>query len=92
VANASEFFSPWALDVRRRAGVSELMVACYANGRIGYLPDEHDIDARSYAGYQSPKYCNQFPFTKESGPAMCAAMLRVIDRCRDPERGGAGSR
>ena len=81
-ANSSEFFTPFALDVRRRAGVPELMLACYANGRIGYLPDEHDINARSYAGYQSPKYCDQFPFTKESGPAMCAAMLRVIERCR----------
>ncbi|MCA1684443.1 MAG: hypothetical protein LC745_00350 [Planctomycetia bacterium] len=81
-ANASEFFTPFALDVRRRAGVPELMLGCYANGRIGYLPDGHDIAARSYAGYQSPKYCDQFPFTPESGPTMCDAMLRVIDHCR----------
>jgi hypothetical protein len=81
-ANSSEFFSPFALDVRRRSAAPELMVACYANGRIGYLPDAHDIQARSYAGYQSPKYCNQFPFTEESGPAMCEAMLRTVERCR----------
>src|SRR5262249_5842668 len=79
-ANSSELFTPFALDVRRKAGVPELMLACYANGRIGYMPDEHDIKAQSYAGYQSPKYCNQFPFTRESGPALCAAMLRVIER------------
>lgn len=85
VANASEFFSPFALDVRRRAGVPEVMIACYSNGRIGYLPDEHDIIARTYAGYQSPKYCDQFPFTPDSGPAMCDAMLRVVGRCRDAE-------
>lgn len=81
-ANSSEFFTPFALDVRRRADVPELMVACYSNGRIGYLPDAHDIQARSYAGYQSPKYCNQFPFVEESGPAMCDAMLRTVARCR----------
>jgi hypothetical protein len=80
-ANASEFFTPFALEVRQRAHVPELMLACYANGRIGYLPDEHDIEARSYAGYQSPKYCNQFPFVADSGPAMCAAMLRTVRRC-----------
>ncbi len=85
VANSSEFFTPFARELRRRADVPELMLACYANGRIGYLPDEHDIAARSYAGYQSPKYCNQFPFTPESGPAMCEAMLRVIDRCRSDD-------
>lgn len=80
-ANSSEFFSPFALDVRHRANTPELMVACYSNGRIGYLPDAHDIEARSYAGFQSPKYCNQFPFTAKSGPAMCEAMLRTVDRC-----------
>ncbi len=86
VANSSELFTPFALDVRRRAEVPDLMLACYANGRIGYLPDEHDIAARSYAGYQSPKYCDQFPFTPRSGPAMCDAMLRVIGGCRDVAR------
>jgi hypothetical protein len=83
-ANSSEFFTPFALDVRKRANVPELMLACYANGRIGYLPDEHDINARSYAGYQSPKYCNQFPFARSSGPAMCDAIIRVLGRCREP--------
>jgi hypothetical protein len=82
-ANSSEFFTPFALDVRSKAGAGELILACYANGRIGYMPDEHDIKIRSYAGYQSPKYCNQFPFTRKSGPALCAAMLRVIARCRE---------
>jgi hypothetical protein len=81
-ANASEFFTSFALDLRRRAYLPELMLACYANGRIGYLPDEHDILARSYAACQSPKYCDQFPFTPQSGPVMCDAMGRVLDGCR----------
>ena len=78
VANSSEFFSPFARKVREHANPTALMIACYSNGRIGYLPDAYDINARSYAGYQSPKYCNQFPFTAESGPAMCTAMLASI--------------
>ena len=57
------------------------MIACYANGRIGYVPDTHDITRRSYAAYQSPKYCNQFPFVPESGPALCDGMLSVLERC-----------
>jgi hypothetical protein len=83
VANSSELFTTLALDVRQRSPAEELMIACYANGRIGYLPDEHDIERRTYAAYQSPKYCNQFPFVAESGPAMCAAMLEVLRRCRE---------
>lgn len=78
VANSSEFFSSLALDVRNRAGLDHLMISCYTNGRIGYLPDAHDIARRTYAAYQSPKYCNQFPFTNESGPAMCDAMVRLV--------------
>lgn len=78
VSNSSEFFSSLALDVRNRAGLDHLMISCYTNGRIGYLPDAHDIAKRTYAAYQSPKYCNQFPFTNESGPAMCDAMVRLV--------------
>lgn len=80
-SNASEFFSVFALHLRQSCPSPHLMVACYANGRIGYLPDTHDLEARSYAGLQSPKYCNQFPFTPDSGPAMCAAMLRTMQAC-----------
>lgn len=78
VANSSEFFSPFAINIRERSPLPHVMMACYSNGRIGYLPDEHDITARSYAGYQSPKYCNQFPFTPASGPAMCDAMAASL--------------
>ena len=78
IANGSEFFSSLALDVRNRLGVDHLMIVGYANGRIGYLPDAHDIAARSYAAYQSPKYCLQFPFTNASGPAMCDAMVKLV--------------
>jgi hypothetical protein len=81
-ANASEFFSPLALDVRRRCEGHHVMMSCYSNGRIGYLPDAHDIAVKSYAGYQSPKYCDQFPFVDQSGPMMCDAMVEVIAACR----------
>jgi neutral ceramidase len=82
VANSSEFFTTLAQDVRARSPAAELMIACYANGRIGYMPDAYDIERRTYAAYQSPKYCNQFPFTAESGPALCDAMVRAIEFCQ----------
>ena len=95
-ANSSEFFTPLALDVRRRAGVPELMLACYANGRIGYLPDDTTSMPGATPDTSRPSTATSFPFTTESGPAMCAAMVRVIERCRDEttERtkiGGRGS-
>lgn len=82
VANAAEFFSPFARAIRESFGSAPLMIACYSNGRIGYLPDAYDIEAKSYAGLQSPKYCNQFPFTAESGPTMCQHMLAALEECQ----------
>ena len=78
VTNASEFFTTFALDIRSRSAYGHLMISCYSNGRIGYLPDAHDIAARSYAAYQSPKYCNQFPFTEDSGRVLCDGMIEVL--------------
>jgi neutral ceramidase len=79
VSNASEFFTTLALEVRERVELPHLMLACYANGRIGYLPDAHDVVGRTYAAYQSPKYCNQFPFTPETGPVMVEAMSQLMN-------------
>ncbi|MBD3672889.1 MAG: neutral/alkaline non-lysosomal ceramidase N-terminal domain-containing protein [Planctomycetaceae bacterium] len=79
VANSSEFFTSLALDVRERVELPYLMLACYSNGRIGYLPDAYDVERKTYAAYQSPKYCNQFPFTEESGPVMVEAMSELMN-------------
>ena len=40
----------------------DLMIAGYANDSIGYVPDAFDVERRSYAAYQSPKFKDQFPF------------------------------
>jgi len=79
VSNSSEFFTTLALAVRERVHLPYLMLACYANGRIGYLPDAYDVERKTYASYQSPKYCNQFPFTEESGPVMVEAMSGLMN-------------
>ena len=78
VTNSSEFFTTLALDVRARSPLPFLILSCYSNGRIGYMPDAHDVERKTYAAYQSPKYCNQFPFTKDSGPAMVDAMVERL--------------
>ncbi len=79
VSNSTEFFTTLALKVREDVSLPHLMLACYANGRIGYLPDAHDVQQKSYAAYQSPKYCNQFPFTEESGLVMVDEMTKLIN-------------
>lgn len=79
LANPSELFSTFAMAIRDSLPDAECMIAGYSNGRIGYLPDAHDIAERTYAGYQSPRYCNQFPFTDRSGPALVEASIRLAE-------------
>src|SRR5262249_41876127 len=82
-ANSSEFFSSLAIDLRRRSLVPSLMFAGYANESIGYLPDAHDVTAKTYAAYQSPKFKGQFPFTERSGTVMVEGMRGAIDAIRE---------
>jgi hypothetical protein len=78
VANPSELFTTLALDVRRRWPHDDLMIVGYANDSVGYVPDAYDIERRSYAATQSPKFKNQFPFTPASGAALVQGMLDAL--------------
>ncbi len=79
VTNGSELFTTLALDVRRAWPQDDLMIVGYANDSLGYVPDAHDVERRSYAAHQSPKFTNQFPFTAESGPALVRGMLDALE-------------
>ena len=51
------------------------MISGYSNDSLGYMPDAHDVERKTYAAYQSPKFTGQFPFTAESGGVLVQAML-----------------
>jgi hypothetical protein len=78
VTNGSELFTTLALETRRQWGDDDLMIVGYANDSIGYIPDAFDIERRSYAATQSPKFKNQFPFTPASGSALVQGMLDAL--------------
>jgi hypothetical protein len=81
-ANGSELFTTLALDLRRRWPHDDLMIAGYANDSIGYVPDAHDVERKSYAAWQSPRFKGQFPFTAASGPALVRGMADALDAAR----------
>jgi hypothetical protein len=78
-ANPSELFTSLALDLRSQWGREDLMIVGYANDSIGYMPDAYDVERRSYAAYQSPKFKNQFPFVAQSGSAMVKGLLSTLE-------------
>jgi hypothetical protein len=82
-ANPSELFTSLALDLRQQWERKDLMIVGYANDSIGYMPDAHDVELRTYAAYQSPKFKNQFPFVAESGAAMVEGVLSTLEDAGD---------
>jgi hypothetical protein len=80
VTDPAELFTTLALDVRRQWQKDNLMIVGYANDSIGYLPDAYDIERRTYAANQSPKFKNQFPFVPESGRVMAQGMLDALEQ------------
>ena len=79
VSNSSEFFSSLALEVRRELICHTSCWPAIPTDGFGYLPDAYDVERKTYAAYQSPKYCNQFPFTEESGEVMVTAMSDLLN-------------
>jgi hypothetical protein len=79
VAQPSELFSSFALDLRRRWPSEDLIIVGYANAGIGYLPDAYDIARRSYAATQSPRFTGQFPFVPGSGERLVDGMLAALE-------------
>ncbi|MGH8024346.1 MAG: hypothetical protein ACRED1_12230 [Limisphaerales bacterium] len=83
-ANSAELFTTLGLEIRKSSGVEDLFMASYANGNIGYLPDAFDVERKSYAAIQSPKFTGQFPFVSESGRRLVAETLDAMRRLRVP--------
>lgn len=81
-ANSAELFSTLGLEIRRESGLENLFMASYANGNIGYLPDAFDIERKSYAALQSPKFTGQFPFVAASGRRLVAETLDAVRQLR----------
>jgi hypothetical protein len=85
-ANPSELFTTLALDLRRRWPHDDLMIAGYADDSIGYLPDAYDIERKSYAANQSPKFKGQFPFVAAAAEAMVTGMAEALERTMSKAR------
>jgi hypothetical protein len=78
VAHGSELFSSLDLSLRRSWPHEDLFILGYSNDSIGYMPDDYDIEHSNYAANTSPKFTGQFPFTRESGPALIEGLKETL--------------
>ena len=81
-AHPAELFTSLGLDLRAGWPHEELFVLGYANGSVGYLPDEPEIARGGYAAVQSPKFTGQFPFTADSGRVLVGGLLEALEETK----------
>lgn len=79
-AHSAELYTTLGLEIRDRAPTRDLFLLGYSNGGIAYLPDAYDVERKSYAAYQSPKFIGQFPFVAASGREMVNGIVTALDR------------
>ncbi|HHY85817.1 MAG TPA: hypothetical protein GYA07_09865 [Verrucomicrobia bacterium] len=77
-AHPSEMFTTTGLSIRKHWPHPDLFMLGYSNGSIGYLPDACEVERKSYAAYQSPKFTGQFPFTAQSSDVMVEGILAAL--------------
>jgi neutral ceramidase len=85
-AHSAELFSTLGLEIREKAPTKDLFLLGYSNGALGYLPDAYDVERKSYAASQSPKFCGRFPFTKESGKTLVNEIIQLLEQTRLRDR------
>lgn len=87
-AHPGELFSSFGIELRQRWPVENLFLLGYSNDGIGYIPDDHDIERRTYAAITSPKNRGEFPYTRDAGQLLVQAMesaLASTDNIASPD-------
>jgi len=93
VAHPFELFSSLSLEIRELSKVEHLIMAGYANGYHGYLPDEKSVREGGYEVEEAYKYVGLLPYSPQAGQIFQEKALTVIKnvvRQRRKERSHIG--
>jgi len=82
VAEPSEMFVKFCLEVKKRSPYKNTFVIGYANDYVGYIPDEEDYKrSEGFGGYAAtmvPVLTNNFPFSPNVGRIITEALVDLI--------------
>jgi len=78
VAHPFELFSSISLEIREICKVKHLIMAGYANGYHGYLPDEKSAREGGYEVEDAYKHVGLLPYSVQAGQIFQQKVLRVI--------------
>ena len=82
IAEPSEMFVKFSLEVKKRSPYENTFVVGYANDYVGYIPDEEDYERRGgfggYAATMVPILTNNFPFKPNVGRIIADEMTDLI--------------
>ena len=82
IAEPSEMFVKFSLEIKKRSPYENTFVVGYANDYVGYIPDEEDYERRGgfggYAAIMVPILTNNFPFKPDVGRIIADEMIDLI--------------
>ncbi len=78
VSFSGELFSSVGNLVKLGSPFPETMIVGYANGLVGYIPDQRAFEVGSYEAAEAYKYFDTFPFSKSVSKVAIKAMLIAL--------------
>ena len=78
VGFSGELFSSIGRQVKAGSPFRQTIVVGYANGVVGYIPDEKSFQLSTYEAAEAYKYYDVFPFKKDVGRAAAEAMISAL--------------
>ncbi|OGF51387.1 MAG: hypothetical protein A2044_03195 [Candidatus Firestonebacteria bacterium GWA2_43_8] len=74
----AELYTKWGLKIKALSKVKNTLVVCYANGDIGYIPDQKDFDRKDYASYVAPMAGGGFRFKRNVGEVFISEINKLL--------------
>jgi hypothetical protein len=78
VALPCELFVEFGLAIKKRSPFRYTFVVTYANGYIGYIPDEAEFLTGGYAATLVPQILGNFPFASNVGSILVEEVLTLL--------------
>jgi hypothetical protein len=83
LAHPTELFAEFGIEIRERSPFPHTFVVGYANGFLGYIPNEADFARQGYAAATVPYMLHRFPYRPDVGRVFVEACVQLLNDLRE---------
>jgi hypothetical protein len=82
LAHPTELFAEFGLEIKARSPFPHTLVVGYANGFLGYIPNEAEFARKGYAADTVPYMLDMFPYAPDVGRIFVEECNRFLEEMR----------